>query len=161
MIAIRALVFICLLFISATAQQPEPLVEFALPALGGRTVRSQEFKDNIVVLDFWATWCAQCVEEIPAFNTIQRKYGSRGVKVLGLAVQSGWEPDIRRFATRYKMRYPILVGNDDTVADFGVMAFPTTYVIAPGWKVYKKYIGSQAEKMTQIERDIEVLLKAK
>jgi len=160
-IAVRALLLICLLVIPATAQQPEPLAEFALPALDGRTVRTQELKDNIVVLDFWATWCAQCVDEIPFFNSIQKRYGSRGVKVLGLAVQSGWERDIRRFANRYKMRYPILVGNDDTVADFGVMAFPTTYVIAPGWKVYKKYIGSQAEKMAQIERDIEVLLKAK
>lgn len=156
----RAFLLICLLSIGAAAQQPDPLPEFSLRTLERRIVRTQDLKDNIVVLDFWATWCVQCVEEIPGFNKIQKKYGSRGVKVLGLAVQSGWERDVRRFVTRYRMRYTILIGNDDTVADFGVIAFPTTYVIGPGWKIYKKYPGSQAEKMAGIEQDIEALLKA-
>lgn len=150
-----------LLLFGPAAAQTHDAPEFALRALNGRTVRAQEFKDNIVVLDFWATWCAQCVDEISAFNHIQKKYGSRGVKMLGVAVQSGWQRDIRRFVIRYKMRYTILVGTDDTVSDFGVMAFPTTYVIAPGWQVHKKYIGNQAQKMAEIERDIENLLTSR
>ncbi len=95
------------------------------------------------------------------FNKLQQKYAPRGVKVLGVAVQSGWPRDIKRFATRHKMGYTILAGNDDTVADFDVIAFPTTYLIAPGWKVYKKYSGTYSDKGAELERDIESLLKQK
>jgi cytochrome c biogenesis protein CcmG/thiol:disulfide interchange protein DsbE len=158
---VRILALICLLFFSAAGQERKPLPEFSLPRLNGRTVSSQELKDNIVVLDFWATWCAPCVSEIPRFNKLQAKYGSRGVRVIGLAVQSGWASDIRKFVARHRMRYTVLVGDDQTVADFEAIGFPTTYLVAPGWKVFKKYSGSEENKVAEIERDIETLLKAK
>lgn len=158
---IHASLLICLLMISVAGQAPATLAEFSLPKLNGQTLRSEELKDNIVVLDFWATWCENCVGEIPAFNRLQEKYSSHGVRVIGMAVQSGWATDIQKFAVQYKMRYPILVGNDDTVSDFGVISFPATYVIAPGWKLYKKYSGSPKNKSADIERDIEALLHAK
>jgi thiol-disulfide isomerase/thioredoxin len=160
-LAMRALILVCLLFARAVGQQSAPLAEFSLPKLVGQKLGSRELKDNIVVLDFWATWCENCVSEIPAFNKLEKEYGSRGVKVIGLAVQSGWASDIQKFAKQYNMRYTILVGNDDTVSDFGIISFPATYVIGPGWKFYKKYSGSPDNKSADIERDIETLLKAK
>ena len=159
--SIRVSALICLLFVGAAGQELPPLPEFSLPTLKGQTVTSQELKDNIVVLDFWATWCEGCITEIPAFNRLAREYGPRGVKVIGLAVQSGWAKDIRKFAKRYKMRYTLLVGNDDTVSEFGVISFPATYVIAPGWKLHKKYLGVSETKAADIQRDIEALLKAR
>ncbi len=158
--AIRTLLLICLLVIAVTGQTPATLPQFSLPKLDGQILRSEELKDNIVVLDFWATWCESCVGEIPAFNRMQEKYSSHGVKVIGMAVQSGWASDIQKFAVEYKMRYPILVGNDDTVSDFGIISFPATYVIAPGWKLYKKYSGSPRNKSAYVGRDIEALLQA-
>ncbi len=143
----RALVLVCILFAPAAAQQPDSVPQFSLPQLDGRTLRSEELKDKIVVLDFWATWCENCV------------YSSRGVKVIGLAVQSGWESDIQKFVKQYNMHYTVLVGNDETVSDFGVISFPNTYVIGPGWKVYKKYSGASETKALDIRRDIETLLK--
>ena len=122
---------------------------------------SKELKDSIVVLDFWATWCEGCITEVPAFNKLDQKYGPRCVKVIGLAVQSGWAKDIQKFAKQYKMRYTLLVGNDDTVAEYGVISFPATYVIAPGWKLHKKYLGVSATKAEDTQRDIETLLAAK
>ena len=158
---IRTLSSICLLAISVAAQIPATVPEFSLRTLNGKTVTSQELKDSIIVLDFWATWCEGCITEIPAFNRLEQKYSSRGVKVIGLAVQSGWAKDIRRFARKYKVRYAILVGNDDTVSEFGVISFPATYVIAPGWKLHKKYLGVSETKAADIQRDIETLLEAK
>ncbi len=131
---------------------------FTLPDLGGQTTKSADLRGGIVVLDFWATWCAPCVAEIPAFNDLQAKYGRQGVKVIGVAVQSGWASDIERFEAKHKMNYLVLVGTDDTVADFGVITFPTTYVIAPGWKVFKKYSGTSETKARDIERDLESLI---
>jgi len=138
---------------------PDALPGLSLPTLTGRKVDSRALKDNIVVLDFWATWCAPCIGEIPDFNALQDKYAARGVKVIGLAAQSGWPQDIRKYAAKYKMRYTILAGNDDTVSDFRVINFPTTFLIAPGWKPYKKYSGAYEGKSADIERDVEALLK--
>jgi thiol-disulfide isomerase/thioredoxin len=107
----RALILICCLFVSAAGQQPAALVELSLPKLDGQTLRSQELKENIVVLDFWATWCENCVSEIPAFNKLEKEYSSRGVKVIGLAVQSGWASDIQKSAMQYDMG-GIVVGNE-------------------------------------------------
>jgi peroxiredoxin len=157
----RVLLIISLLFASAVGQQPGPLAEFSLPKLDGQPVRSQDLKENIVVLDFWATWCENCVSEIPKFNKLEKDYSSRGVKVIALAVQSGWASDIQKFVKQYDMQYTILVGNDDTVSDFGVISFPNTYVIGPGWKVYKKYSGVSENKAADIRKDIETLLKAR
>jgi cytochrome c biogenesis protein CcmG, thiol:disulfide interchange protein DsbE len=150
---------IFLLICNVAAQEPKPLAEFSLPQLEGRVLASQDLKNQIVVLDFWATWCENCVGEIPAFNGLHEKFSSRGVKVVGLAVQSGWATDIKKFAKQYKMRYTILVGNDDTVSDYGVISFPATYVIAPGWRLYKKYLGVSPTKAEDIQRDIEALLE--
>ena len=151
----------CLLFISAAGQEASSLAEFSLPKLDGQTLRSEDLKDKIVVLDFWATWCENCVSEIHEFNKLEKEYSSRGVKVIGLAVQSGWASDIQKFVRQYNMRYTVLVGNDDTVSDFGVISFPNTYVIGPGWKLYRKYSGVSETKAADIRRDVETLLKAK
>ena len=155
----RSLILIGLLFVGAVAQQPVQIAEFSLPKLDGQTLRSEDLKDKIVVLDFWATWCENCVSEIPEFNRLEKEYSSRGVKVIGLAVQSGWASDIQKFVKQYNMRYTVLAGNDDTVSDFGVISFPNTYVIGPGWKVYKKYSGVSETKAADVRRDIETLLK--
>jgi peroxiredoxin len=160
-VAMAMFILICLLCALGLGQQPVAIPQISLPKLDGQTLRSDDLKDNIVVLDFWATWCEGCINEITEFNKIEKEYSSRGVKVIGLAVQSGWASDIQKVAKQYNMRYTILVGNDDTVADFGVISFPNTYVIGPGWKFYKKYSGVSEDKALKIRQDIEALLKPK
>ena len=161
-VAIGTLILICLLCVCGLGQQQSDAIpQISLPKLDGQTLRSEDLKNNIVVLDFWATWCEGCISEIPEFNKLEKEYSPRGVKVIGLAVQSGWATDIQKFAKQYNMHYTVLVGNDDTVADFGVISFPCTYVIGPGWKVYKKYSGVSENKAVKIRQDIEALLKAK
>jgi peroxiredoxin len=160
-VAIGTFILLGVLCVRALGQQSDTIPQIALPTLGGQTLRSEDLKDTIVVLDFWATWCESCTSEIPNFNKLEKENTSRGVKVIGVAVQSGWASDIQKFVKQYNMRYTVLVGNDDTVSDFGVISFPNTYVIGPGWKLYKKYSGVSETKAADIQRDVETLLKAK
>ncbi|PYT07184.1 MAG: hypothetical protein DMF60_07650 [Acidobacteria bacterium] len=139
----------------------------ALPALNlqdfdGRAISSaDQFKGNIVVLDFWATWCVPCIAEIPILNRLQEKYGARGVKVVGVALASGEAKEVKPFVGRNKMKYTVLMGDDDQVYDLNVVAFPTTYLVTRDMKVFRRYIGAGPRKAAEVEADIERLLAAK
>lgn len=126
----------------------------------GKAVPSDHFKGSIIVLDFWATWCVPCIAEIPALNRLQEKYGAKGVKVLGVTMASGDASEVKPFIGRNKMKYTVLMGDDDQVYDLNVVAFPTTYVVTRDMKVFRRYIGASPTKAADIEADIEKLLAA-
>jgi thiol-disulfide isomerase/thioredoxin len=126
----------------------------------GKVVPSDQFKGNIMVLDFWATWCVPCIAEIPALNRLQEKYGPKGVKVLGVTLASGDAAEVKPFIGRHKMKYTVLMGDDDQVYDLNVVAFPTTYVVTRDMKVFSRYIGASPTKSAQLEADIQKLLEA-
>lgn len=135
----------------------------ALPKLNlqdfeGKAIPSDQFKGNIVVLDFWATWCVPCIGEIPTFNRLQEKYGAKGVKVVGIAMASGEAKEVKPYIGRNKMKYTVLMGDDDQVYDLNVLAFPTTYLVTRDMKVFRRYIGAGPRKAAEIEADIQKLL---
>jgi thiol-disulfide isomerase/thioredoxin len=138
----------------------------ALPSLNlqdfdGKAVSSDRFKGSIVVLDFWATWCVPCIGEIPTLNKLQEKYGARGVKVVGVALASGEANEVKPFVGRNKMKYTVLMGDDDQVYDLNVVGFPTTYLVTRDMKVFRRYIGAGPRKAAEIEADIQKLLATK
>lgn len=137
----------------------------ALPPLNlqdfdGKAIPSDQFKGNIVVLDFWATWCVPCIAEIPALNRLQEKYAAKGVRVVGVALASGEAAEVKPFVGRHKMKYTVLMGDDDQVYDLNVIAFPTTYLVTRDMKVFRKYLGAGARKAAELEADIQKLLAA-
>jgi cytochrome c biogenesis protein CcmG/thiol:disulfide interchange protein DsbE len=78
---------------------------FALEDLGGRTVRLSDHEGSVVVIDFWATWCHACKDAAPALERLHRKYGERGLVVLGITLDSGFraEENVRGFAKKHGM----------------------------------------------------------
>jgi len=134
-----------------------PAPPFTLPDLDGKQMKSAELKGQVVVMDFWATWCGPCLAELPTFNRIHEKYAGRGVKVVGIAVQSGWAEDVKPYLEKYKIKYPILIGDDDVVEKYGVVGFPTTYILNKEFKVHRKFTGESLDR-NRLEREIESLL---
>jgi len=125
---------------------------------GGGPLTAKDFKGKILIVDFWATWCAPCKIEIPEYNRIREKYKDRGVEFLGVTFESS-EEDTRDFIKEFEMKYPVGMATDEIdVALGGHLGFPTTFVIGKDWKVYRKVWGARAEKMPNLEKDIEELL---
>ncbi len=147
-----------------TSQSPqEPAALRPLPALtlidfDGKTVGADKYKGNIVVLDFWATWCGPCIVEIPGYNKLQAKYADKGVTVIGVTMASGESKEVKPFVERYKMKYTILMGDDNQITDFIMVGFPTTYLVTRDGKVFAKYIGASPRKLEKLESDIQKLL---
>lgn len=112
--------------------------------LDGQPVAMARWRDRIVVVNFWATWCPPCVEEMPELSELQQKYRDRGLQVVGLGVDS---PDnIRKFSEQRPVAYPLLVagaGGSELSRRFGNRAggLPYTVVIDRSGRVTRRIIG--------------------
>ena len=137
---------------AADALKPAP--EFILASLAGGELNSEDLKGKVVVVDFWATWCQPCIEEIPNFNTLHHEQ-SDNLVMLAITVESGSFDDVEPYIDELGIEYPVVMGDEDVVSGFGgLLGFPTTFVVTPDWKIYKRYLGQKADKKELIEQDI-------
>jgi peroxiredoxin len=116
--------------------------DFALPDLSGKTVRLSDFKGKVVLLDFWATWCVPCREEIPAFIQLQRQYASRGFTVLGIALDDEGAAVVKPFAQKLGVNYPLVIGNTQIAAAYGgIQAVPTAFLIGRDGMILRMFVS--------------------
>lgn len=116
--------------------------DFSLNQLSGGKMNLADYKDNLVVLNFWASWCGPCRAEIPAFNKVQKKYKDDGVVFLGVAIEE--KEDVERFLTEVAMDYETSFGVEDAYevsANYGNPdgALPYTLLIS---KKHQKIVAS-------------------
>ncbi len=134
----------------------ETAPDFTLKTLEGKEVKLSDYRGQVVIVDFWATWCPPCRMEVPAFVELFQKYSGR-LMVLGVSSDQNPRRVIPPFIKKYKVNYPILLSNNRVERDYGgVTAIPTTFVIDRKGAVYRKYVGYQP-KIT-FEKDIKALL---
>jgi cytochrome c biogenesis protein CcmG, thiol:disulfide interchange protein DsbE len=103
-----------------------------------------EMRGQIVLLNFWATWCGPCRSEIPVFNQLQRDFEARGLKVVGVSTaETSDTPEmIRDFQKDFKQDYTILLGGDDVTAKFrNGPGLPVTIVIDREGRIRQKIVG--------------------
>ena len=144
---------------AGTNGQKSMAPEFELERVSGGTLKSDDLKGKITVVDFWATWCEPCIEEIPNYNKLHASYVDKGVEFLGITVESGKLSEIKPKVEDFQMKYPVVVGNDKVVEGFGgLIGFPTTFIVDKDWRVYKKYLGMTRNKRDMIEKDIQKLI---
>ena len=140
-------------------QERHPAPEFALKDANGKTVRLEDYKGKVILLDFFATWCGPCKIEIPWFMEMERKNKDRGFAVLGVSMDDeGWDI-VKPFLAELGVNYRVVIGNDSTAQLYGgVDALPTTFLIDRNGKIASVHIGLASKKV--FEDGIEQLLQA-
>jgi len=119
--------------------------EFTLPDLLGNKISLADHRGRPVIIDFWATWCAPCVQQIPVLNAFQAAhYGE--VTVLGIAVDSRGIEAVAPFATEHGIQYPVLLGDESLAQEYGAFGFPSLYVIAPDGSIAANHVGVITEE---------------
>jgi peroxiredoxin len=139
------------------ARQQVLAPDFTLPQLDGNSLQLSSLRGKVVLLDFWATWCDPCREEIPHFVELQNKYADRGLQIVGVSMDDTIDP-VRPFAEQFHMNYPIVMGNAKTGELYGgVLGLPITFVIGRDGRIFRKHIG--ATNVTVFEKEITSLLR--
>ena len=130
--------------------------DFTLTDLNGNKVSLSDFKGKVIILDFFASWCPPCRQEIPDFVKLHSAYSTKGFSVIGVALVSA--QDAKDFAAQAGINYPVLIDNGTASTLYGpVRSIPTTFVIGKDSKIAKIYIGFRSKDV--FEKDVQELLK--
>lgn len=118
-------------------------VDFTLPDLQGHEIALRAFRGKVVLINFWATWCAPCRVEIPGLIGLYGKYHDSGLAILGVSVDDPVAP-LAPFVARLGITYPVLVAaaRPDSLEAFGELAgFPTSVLLSRDGKICARYVG--------------------
>jgi cytochrome c biogenesis protein CcmG, thiol:disulfide interchange protein DsbE len=138
---------------------PTRAPEFSLTSAEGRTVRLSDYQGQVVLVDFWATWCPPCRVAVPHMVELQKEYGPQGFIALGLSMDENAE-DLTRFLERTPVNYPILKATEETRGAFGgVISIPQVFLIDRKGMIREKYLGFTNEIGEKMRHDIQLLLQ--
>ncbi|MDX1545958.1 MAG: TlpA disulfide reductase family protein [Rhodothermales bacterium] len=118
-----------------------PAPAFTLPTLGGDSLSLRDYRGEVVLLNFWATWCTPCIAEMPDLTALHEELEPHGLTVVGISVNEE-AALIQPFAERLNVTYPLAL-DDGSVAEAygGVWALPTTYLIDADGQIVQRVIG--------------------
>jgi len=132
--------------------------DFSLPDLSNKAVTLSSYHGEVVLLDFWATWCEPCRDETPHFVDIQNKYGPQGLQILGISMDDSSQP-VRDFAQQYHVNYPLVMGTAKTGQLYGgILGLPVFYLIDRDGRIRARHIGPTDPSV--LEKEIADLLQA-
>jgi len=145
------------------ASQPKAGTElapdFMLKTIDGTSLRLSDYRGKVVLLDFWATWCAPCQEEIPRFVEWQNQYRDRGLQVIGVSMDDSPAP-VQRFSREFRVNYPVAVGTQNIASQYGgILGLPVNFVIGRNGKIKAKHLGLY--DLTLLKRELNEQLESK
>lgn len=130
--------------------------ELKLEDAYGKPLTLKQYAGRIVLLDFWATWCHGCQEEIPWFSEFEREYGSQGLTVVGVSLDEGGWKAVKPFIKTAGVPYRIVLGNHATSRLYSIVGMPDTFLLDRNGRVAAKYVGLVDKN--DIEANIRTLL---
>lgn len=141
--------------LSACARTPATAADLNLRDINGNMVNLSDFKGKVILLNFFATWCPPCKQEIPDFIELQNEYLDKNFVIIGISLSRA--SDTKVMAQDFGINYPVLIDDGYAAAVYGpIRSVPTTFMIDKNFKVAKKYIGARLKE--NFEADIRALL---
>ena len=122
-------------------REPLPVGHVAMESLDGRSMSTADWRGKVALVNFWATWCGPCREEIPHLVQLQERYPDH-LQVVGVSTDEGDPADVAAFAERMGVNYPIVMATDDLYREFpGVFALPTSFIVDPAGNIVQTHVG--------------------
>lgn len=116
--------------------------EFSLKNIKGRSARLRDYKGKVVLINFWATWCAPCQAEMPELIKLQKEYQARGLQIIGVTFPPERPSAVRRVARQFKLNYPVLFGTSAMTDAYEIgEVLPTTVVVDRDGKIRARILG--------------------
>jgi cytochrome c biogenesis protein CcmG/thiol:disulfide interchange protein DsbE len=130
----------------------------ALPQLGGGEWRLADHRGQVVLINYWATWCEPCREELPGLMQVARESGAKGLAVVGVSLDTGADAQARvqQFATQYRLPYPVVFPDAMWNRHAGEVEIPTTVLVDRQGRIVKTYVG--AVERRDFAKDVAALL---
>lgn len=133
-----------------------PAPEIRLPDLSGRSVSLSDFKGKVVLLDFWATWCQPCIEELPELKALHAAFSARGFTVLGVSLDALGAQGVGPFVRENQVPYPVLLTGGTPPSSYPLMGLPTAFLIDRQGRLARRYLGPKT--FADLAKDVEKLL---
>jgi peroxiredoxin len=121
---------------------------FTLLNLKGEKVDSADFRGKVILLNFWATWCSPCRQEIPSLNDLYRQYNKEGLAVIGISLDRGGVGEVQRFVDKFRVEYINVLADDAVVQAFSgipgigpIQVIPVTFIIDRKGQICRRFVG--------------------
>jgi len=133
------------------ASNPIPAPPFLVADIDGAPISTADWHGKVVLLNFWATWCPPCREEIPEMISLANRYKDR-LQIIGISMDDGPPEEVRAFAKQIGINYPVVMWSREIIREYGgVPALPTSFLINPEGRVVQKHVGLYSEDVYEIE----------
>ena len=137
--------------VPAKLEAGDPAPEFSLNDLSGQRVSLKDYRGKLLLLNFWATYCDPCREEMPVLMSLYDEYKARGLTVVGISLDETGEAAVRPFVQALRIGYPILLGNSDIFTRYRGFGIPMTVLITRDGKIVKKWVGARPRQEFEAE----------
>jgi thiol-disulfide isomerase/thioredoxin len=133
------------------ARNPDPAPDFKLDTLEGKPLNLAEYRNKVILLNFWATWCGPCRAEIPDLVELQNKYKDQ-LQIIGLVVDDEDQQAIKKFVDEFGINYPVAIATDELRTEYGgIPALPTSFLLDAQGRVVQKHEGLHDPVLYEVE----------
>lgn len=129
--------------LASSVTDPTPVPDVTVTTMDGQTLDLDAQQGSVLLINFWATWCAPCLQEIPDLIELQDRFGDRGLTIVGVALDQEGASVVQPFMERHNINYPVVVDTTRTLeSQFGpIHALPTTVVVNPEGLITRQIVG--------------------